>query len=119
MPQRSPLSRIASGIGERNTHGRKGLVDEEYPGAAIAHGVFVLQRAPADVERHDHRAGPAGREIKFEIAVGIQREHRNAIAGRSAERADAGGELCHAVADLAPVLAPVATDNGKAVRIDL
>ena len=58
-------------------------------GAAIAHGVFVLQRAPADVERHDHRAGPAGGEIELEIAVGIERQDRDAIAIAGAERADA------------------------------
>src|SRR5262249_41189349 len=41
------------------------------------------------------------------------------VAGLSAERADGGREPRYALADLAPVLAPVATDDGEAVRIDL
>ena len=106
-------------IGERGGDGGKGLVDEQDAGAAVAHGVFVLQRAPADVERHDHGAGPAGREIELEIAVGIERQDRDAVAGLRAEGADAGGKPRHAVADLAPVLPPIAIDDGKAVRIDL
>ena len=81
----------------------KALSTNRMLGAAIAHGVLVLQRAPADVERHDHGAGPAGGQIKFEIAVGIERQDRDAVAGLRAERADAGGQPRDAVADLAPV----------------
>ena len=107
------------GLYERQADRRKRLVHEQDAGAAIAHGVLVLQRAPADVERNDHGAGPARRKVKLEIAVGVHRQHRDAIAGLRTEGADSRREPRHALADLAPVLPSLATDDGQAIRIDL
>jgi hypothetical protein len=50
-------------LGKRGTDRRKGFVHEQHAGAAIAHGILVFERAPADVERHNHGAGPAGGKV--------------------------------------------------------
>ena len=104
---------------QRRADGGKRLVDEQDVGAAIAHGVFVLERAPADVERHDDGAGPAGGQIKLEIAVGVERQHRDAVADAGAERTNSCGKPRHAFADIAPVSPPLAAHDGEPVRIDL
>ena len=104
---------------QRGARRCKRLVDEQDVGAAIAHGVLVFERAPADIERHDHRAGPGGGEIKFEIAVGVERQDRDAVAGVGAERAEPRSQPRHALADLPPVPAPVAEHRREAVGIDL
>lgn len=95
------------------------LVDHQHQGAAIAQGVLVFERAPPDVERNDHRAGPCGRQIKFEVSVGIEREHRDAFAGSRPEPTQAARQPRYSFSDLAPVPSPVAKHGGEAIGIDL
>ena len=107
------------GLGQGRADRCERLVDEQDLRAAIAHRVLVFQRAPADIERHDDGAGPADGEIELEIAVGVQRQHRNAIAVLGAESADSGGEASDAIADLAPVAPAFTADDREPVWIDL
>ena len=95
------------------------FVDYQHNCAAIAHGVCVFERAPSDIDRNDHRAGPRRGEIELEIPVGIEREHSDAFTGIGAERAKAGRQPRYPFSDLAPVPSPAAKHGGEAVWIDL
>ena len=96
------------GFRQGNTDRCKRLVDDQNAGAAIAHGVLVFNRAPADVKRHDHRAGPCRGQIEFEIAVGVLRQDSDAVAWIGTEEAQSGGQPRHALPDLAPMPPSVA-----------
>ncbi|MEY9615340.1 hypothetical protein ABIF21_008214 [Bradyrhizobium elkanii] len=115
------IDQLQAGDGacQRRADRRKRLVDEQDRCAAVAQRVLVLQRRPADVERHDHGAGPADGEVELEIAVGVERQDRDAVAVQRAEGADRGGKAGDAVADLAPVAPPLTADDCEPVWIDL
>ncbi len=107
------------GFGQRDTDRCKRLVDHQNVGAAIAHGVLVFNRAPTDVERHDHSACPCGGQIEFDIPVGVLRQDGDAVAGIGAERTQASRQPRHTLPDLAPIPPSVAKYRRKTVRIDL
>ena len=107
------------GFRELDAHFGKRLVDDEHRSAAVVQGVFDLGVAPADVGGHDHRARPGDTEIEFEVAVGIEHQHRDPVASLDAELLQPARELCDALADLAPGAAAVAVDGGDACRVGL
>ena len=110
---------VADRPGKRGADRGEGAVDDQKPGAAIAQRVLVFKRAPADVERHDHGAGPCRRQIKFEIAVGIQHQHRDAVPAFDAERPERRRQPRHAIADLLPGPAAIAEDGRWSMPVDL
>ena len=94
-------------------------VDHQQAGAAVLQGVLVLGHGPADIERHNHGSGPAGREIEFEIAAAVEHQDRDPVALGYAKAAQRAGEPADAVAHRGPGQLSLALEYGDAVRIDL
>ena len=69
QPQRSDAVReLASEFGERVVHHQR-------HGRQSRKRILDLRRAPANVDRHDHAAGPGDRKIQFQIAILVQHQH--------------------------------------------
>ena len=98
---------------------RERLVDQQHLGAAVAHRILVFKLAPADVERDHDASRPSGGQIDFEIAIGVQRQNRDTVAGVDAECPEAGGKTRHALAGLAPGAPPCTENRRQPIGIDL
>jgi hypothetical protein len=59
-------------------------VDEEQLDAAIAQGIRVFLDTPANVERHDHGAGPAGGQVALDVSILVEHQDCHAIAAAEA-----------------------------------
>jgi hypothetical protein len=100
-----------NGLCELDAHRGEGLVHHQHRGAAVMQGVLDLGAAPADVGWNDHRTGPGDAEIEFEITVGVEHQHRDAVTAPDAALLQSAGEFCDALADLAPAAAAIAIDG--------
>ena len=71
------FAHFLDGLGEvgRGVFG-KGVVHDQQHRSAVAERILDLRRAPANVDRHDHRPRPCDSEIKFKVAVLFEHQHR-------------------------------------------
>ena len=106
-------------VSQFDAHGSEGLVHHQNRGAAVVQRILDLGMAPSDVGRHDDRAGPGNPQIKFEISIGVQHQHRDTVATFDAEVLQRARQPCDPVADLAPAAAAVAVDGRDPLRVGL
>ena len=78
---------------------------------------ITLQRVLGSARSRRRPRGHA--EIKLDVAVGVQHQHGDAIAGLDAEVLQCAGEPGNPVAELAPCPAPISEYGGEAAAIDL
>ena len=83
-------------------HRQEGVVDEQRRTAGILEPERNLRRRESRVDRHENEAAPGHREEIFEVAVAVEREHADAVAGTVAERRHRAGEGRRARLEFAP-----------------
>ncbi|MCY1292660.1 hypothetical protein D9M70_418960 [compost metagenome] len=105
-------NRFTPGLGDDRLDQRQvHVVDDQHAGVAVVQRVDDLRRAPADVHRIEHRPGPpAGHHVLLE-AVGVQRQHGDALAGLHAEVAQRPGQARDALGVLAVGAVAAAIDG--------
>ncbi|WP_246701661.1 hypothetical protein, partial [Rhodopseudomonas sp. BR0G17] len=68
------------------------IIDEQDVGVAIVERKGDFGRAPAGIRRIERTAAPPDAEHVLQIAIRIQREHRNAVTRRHADLVEDRGE---------------------------
>ena len=87
------------------------LVDQQQPGVAIVQRVGDLLRAPADVDRVDHPAGPPHRVEIHQVVVAVEAQHAHPVTRLQAECAQHRGQARHPVGQAGPGGAAAATQQ--------
>ncbi|MNO62651.1 hypothetical protein D3C76_533320 [compost metagenome] len=113
--QRPVLRRGEDAFGQR----QELVVDDHVAGIAVVQRIDDLRDAPAGIHRIEHRAEPPAGQYVFQITVGVQRQHADAVARLHAEAAQAGGQARHALAQLAEGVPAVLVDGGDPLGIHL
>ncbi len=108
-----------NGFCQFDAHRSERLVHDKRRGTAVAQRVLDLGVAPADVGGDDHSTCPGDAEIEFEIAVGVQHQHRDPVAALHAELKQSAGQPCDTLADFAPAAAALAVDGRDPLRVGL
>ncbi|MCY1419663.1 hypothetical protein D9M71_352560 [compost metagenome] len=112
--------RLAPGAGEDAFDQRQVIVvDDQEAGVAVVQRVDDLRHAPADVHRVDRRAHPPARQHIFLVAVGVQRQHADALSAAQPKATEAGSQARDALAQFAIGFPPLAEDGGDTVGIHL
>ncbi|MNO44993.1 hypothetical protein D3C76_352500 [compost metagenome] len=90
----------------------KVFVDDKDAGTAIVQRIDDLRHAPADVHRVEHPAAPPHAHDVLQIAVGVERQHADPIAGRHAQTLQGTRQASDAITKLA--IGPTAiTENRR------
>ena len=114
------FAHFLDGLGEvgRGVFG-KGVVHDQQHRSAVAEQILDLRRAPANVDRHDHRPRPCDSEIKFKVAVLFEHQQRDPVGAANPHRTQSTGDAGNTVARLRPGPLPVAEDRGDPAAVDL
>jgi hypothetical protein len=102
---------LGRGGPERGQHRGERVVDQQDVAVGVAQRVGDLGRAPADVDRVEHGVGPRHREQVLVVAVGVERQHRDAVTGPHAVRPQRRGQPADPVEDLGEGATAVAEDR--------
>ncbi|MNN02251.1 hypothetical protein D3C81_1149030 [compost metagenome] len=97
------IDHLADRLRFRGDFGAKvleGVVDDQHDGFRIIHGVDDFRRAPADVDRIDHRVRPRHRQVVLDAARRVDGQHGHTLATGDTHALQRAGESRHAVAEL-------------------
>jgi hypothetical protein len=83
-------------------HTHEGVVDDDERRLAVSDLGEHLERREPDVQRHDHATCPRNRVVQLEVAVPVEHENGDAIAGLQAGGTERTGKPRHAVAYFPP-----------------
>ncbi|MNZ73127.1 hypothetical protein D3C78_915290 [compost metagenome] len=118
------IDHLADRLRLRSDPGAKVLesvVDDQYDGFRIIHGVDDFRRAPADVDRIDHRVRPRHRQVVLDAARRVDGQHGHTLATGDTHALQRAGESRHAVAELGVghVVAVAANGDGVGALLQL
>jgi hypothetical protein len=92
------------------------LVGHDRDGFAVAQHVGELVGLDRRVERHERGAGAQRRVDRDRRLGAVGQQQRDAVAACDAERVEAGRERAHGRVELGVRHAPLARDDGLALR---
>ena len=103
---------LAQGLG----HGAEVVVDHQHGRAGIVERVQNFRHRPARVARIEHAARPGHAHLVLKVAIGVERQHRNAVTLIHSQRVQSAGQTRHAIAQLPKGASAVSETRGHLIR---
>ncbi|MDT4826565.1 hypothetical protein FQZ97_598800 [compost metagenome] len=113
MDQRADGLRL---LGDLERQLLEAVVDDQHGGFRVVQGIDNLLQAPADVHRIEYRVGPGHRQVVFDVALGVDRQHGDAVAADHADALQAARQAGDAVAELGEADALTQATDGDCMR---